>query len=86
MANTSYDPTQAVNPLRPTAPAEAVPWKDRSVTVFWMEGGVLQQTNTVTGKRQALAEPKHRLMAAWTGQRKTDLITVDRAALKKALG
>lgn len=86
MANTNYDPIEAINPLRPIGPSDPIPWKDRSVTVFWMEGGVLQQTHTITGKRLALAQPRRKLMAAWTGQWKTDLIPVDRAALKEALG
>lgn len=86
MTSTTYDQNAITNPLRPVDPAEAVPWKDRSVTIFWMEKGVLQQTHTVAGKREALAQVKGRLMAAWTGRYKTDLIAVDRSALRKALG
>lgn len=86
MASTTYDQNATINPLRPVAPTDPVPWKDRSVTLFWMEGDVLQQTHTVTGKREALAQVKGRLMAAWTGKYRTELIAVDRAALERALG
>jgi hypothetical protein len=86
MPQTAYDQNASINPLRPIGPSDPIPWKDRSVTLFWFDQGALQQTHSLSGKREAVATAEGPLMAAWTGQWRTDLVSVDRAALVEALG
>ncbi|MFD9007583.1 hypothetical protein [Streptomyces sp. NPDC059552] len=76
--------------LRKDTDADGFPYKESGVTFLRIEHstGIVSSDHTVTGKRRMVTDhqPGDLLLAAWTGQYRTDLFTVthERAAL--ALG